>query len=125
MHECVCVCVAGGGVVVDRVQSKICLSTWGSYGGGQTILKELVHLAMPPTMLTLMYKPWHNGQLAIFLLYSVPGHHSLSGDKFTHMLSVFVKFIKLFFLEKIARSRAVFHSWHIDFRVKFLRTPTL
>lgn len=79
-----------------------------------------------PTMLILMYKPWHNGQLVIFLLQSVPENHSLSGDKFTHMLSVCVKSIKLFFLEKkTASSRAVFHSWHIDFRVKFLRIPTL
>lgn len=53
-----------------------------------------------PTMLTLMYKPWHDGQLVISLLQSVPENHSLSGDKFTHMLSVFVKSIKLFFLEK-------------------------
>lgn len=60
----------------------------------------MVYLAMPPAMLPFMLKAWHNGQLTVSFLPSIPRNHSIPGDKFTHMLSISVKSVKIFFLEK-------------------------
>lgn len=70
----------------------------------------MVYLAMPPAMLPFMLKAWHNGQLIVFFLPSIPRNHSIPGDKFTHMFSIFVKSVKIFFFLEKKLPAAVLYS---------------